>query len=66
MSPLPPTKHGEFFFGKKLCMGEQTFCGKFMGGIFYMGIIDQIMQGQGGRVTGEEVSMVESSYFSSH
>ena len=30
MSPLPPTKYGETFLIKKLCMGEQTFWGKFM------------------------------------
>ena len=30
MSPLPPTKYAETFFIKKLCMGEQTFWGKFM------------------------------------
>ena len=28
-------------------MGEQTFLGKFMGGLFYMGSNDQIMQGGG-------------------
>ena len=26
-------------------MGEQSFLGKFMGGLFYMGSNDQIMQG---------------------
>ena len=41
----PPTKYGEPFFIKKLCMGEQMFSGKFFGGIFYMGTTDQMMQG---------------------
>ena len=27
-------------------MGEQTFLGKFMGGLFYMGSNDQILQGE--------------------
>ena len=30
MSPLPPTKYGETFILKKLCMGEQTLWSKFM------------------------------------
>ena len=30
VSPLAPTKYGETFLIKKLCMGEQTFWGKFM------------------------------------
>ena len=44
MSPLPPTKYGETFLVKNLCMGEQTFFGKFMG-MFHMGTNGQIMQG---------------------
>ena len=32
--PLPPTKYGGTFFIKKLCMGEQTFLGKGLGGCF--------------------------------
>ena len=30
----PPYKIWETFFMKKLCMGEQTFLGKFFGGCF--------------------------------
>ena len=37
----------EFFLLKKLFLVEQTFLGKFMGGLFYMGSNDQIMQGGG-------------------
>ena len=67
----PPYKTWRIFFWKKALHGGTNFLWQIHGGIFYMGIIDQIMQGQGGgggggRVTGEEVSMVESSYFSSH
>ena len=47
MSPLPPTKYGGTFFIKKLCIGEQTFFGQIFWGMFYMGTIDQIMQGGG-------------------
>ena len=36
---------GDFFL-KKLCMAQQTFLGKFMGGMFYMGTNDQIIQGE--------------------
>ena len=35
---------GGFFFLKKLFMGEQASLGKFMGGLFYMGSNDQIIQ----------------------
>ena len=35
---------GDFFL-KKLCMA-QIFLGKFMGGMFYMGTNDQIIQGE--------------------
>ena len=34
----------DFFFLKKLFIGEQTFLGKFMGRLFYIGSNDQIMQ----------------------
>ena len=30
----PPSKYEGTFFLKKLCMGEQTFLDKFMGGCF--------------------------------
>ena len=33
-------------FLKKLCMAQQTFWGKFMGRMFYMGTNDQIIQGE--------------------
>ena len=36
----------DFFLLKRLFMGEQTFLGKFMGGLFYMGSNDQILQGE--------------------
>ena len=46
-SPLPPTKSGGTFFAKKLCMREQAFfMGKCYGEMFYLGTIDQIMQGR--------------------
>ena len=35
----PLTKYGGTFFVKKLCMGEQTFLGKFMGGYFTWGLM---------------------------
>ena len=41
----PPCKVWGNVFAKKLCMGEQVFLGKFMGGMFYMGTNDQIIQG---------------------
>ena len=61
---------------KRLFMGEQTFLGKFMGWLFYMGSNNQIMQG--GRkssvirimegfvlkVNGKEVSKAEPSLIS--
>ena len=50
MSPLPHTKHREFFFGKKLCMGEQTFCGKFMGEYFTWGLSIRSCKGGGGKL----------------
>ena len=34
----------DFFLLKKLFMEEQTFLSKFMGGLFYMGSNDQIVQ----------------------
>ena len=43
--PLPSTKYGGTFFVKLLGIGEQFFLVKFMGGIFYIGTNDQIMQG---------------------
>ena len=43
---LSPKAWEDFFFLEKLFMGEQTFFGKFMGGLFYMGSDDQIMQGR--------------------
>ena len=49
MSPLPPTKHGEFFW-KKALHGGINFLWQIYGGIFYMGTIDQVMQGQGGEL----------------
>ena len=36
----PRTKYGGTFFRRKLCMGEQTFLGKFFGR--YFGTNDQI------------------------
>ena len=59
----PPYKTWRIFFWKKALHGGTNFLWQIHGGIFYMGIIDQIMQGQGGRVTGEEVSMVEQATF---
>ena len=35
----PLAKYGESFFIKMLCMGEQTFLGKFMGGCFTWGLM---------------------------
>ena len=40
---LLPANYRGTFFEKMLCMGEQTFLGKFMG-VFYVGTNDQIMQ----------------------
>ena len=37
-------KHSVFFLLKKLFMWEQTFLGKFMGRLFYVGSNNQIMQ----------------------
>ena len=52
-SPLPSTKYGGSFFAKKLCMAEQTFLGKFIGGCFTWGpIIRSYKEGGGGRVNG--------------
>ena len=43
---LPPPKSMVGLFSlKKFFMGEQTFLGKFMGGLFYIGSNDQIIQG---------------------
>ena len=39
-----PPQSKEDFFLKKVCMGEQTFLGKFMWGVLYMGTSDQVMQ----------------------
>ena len=36
----------DFFLLKRLFMGEQTFWGKFMGGLFYIGSNDQMLQGE--------------------
>ena len=39
---------GKLFFAKRLCIGEQRFWSKFMGGgggLFYTGTNDQIMEG---------------------
>ena len=41
----PPTKYRETFFGKKLCMGEQTFLSKFMGGCFTWGLMIRSCKG---------------------
>ena len=45
MSPLPPKKYGRTFLAKKLCMGEQTFFGKFMGGCFTWGLMIRSCKG---------------------
>ena len=41
----PPHPKVLQMFLKMLFMGEQTFLGKFMGELFYMGSNEQIMQG---------------------
>ena len=46
----PPYKTWRIFFWKKALHGGTNFLWQIHGGIFYMGIIDQIMQGQGGGV----------------
>ena len=33
--PLPPTKYRGTFFIKKLCIGEKTFLGEFMGDVLH-------------------------------
>ena len=33
MYPLPSAKEGGTFFIKNLCMGEQSFLGKFLGDV---------------------------------
>ena len=45
VSSSPKKIWEEFFLLKKLFLVEQTFLGKFMRGLFYMGSNDQIMQG---------------------
>ena len=57
---FPPTKYGQTFFIKKLCMGEQTF----LGGMFYMGTNDQIMQE--GRLMVKTFQRSSQVSFSSH
>ena len=37
---------GKRFFVKKLCMGEQTFLGKFMGGCIAWGLMIRFMEGE--------------------
>ena len=41
-----PTKYGETFFVKKLCIGGTNFFGQIYRGMFYMGTNDQIVQGE--------------------
>ena len=41
----PPTKYGETFFIKKVCMGEKTFLGKFFGGCFTWGLMIRLCKG---------------------
>ena len=45
MSPPLKKVWWELFLLKKVFLVEQTFLGKFMGRLFYMGSNDQIMQG---------------------
>ena len=43
---LLPANYRGTFFEKMLCMGEQTFLGKFIGGcVFYTGTDHQIVHG---------------------
>ena len=48
--PSPPTKYwgtdGGTVFIKKLCMGEQTFLGKYFGGCFAWGIMIRSCKGE--------------------
>ena len=46
----PPRKYGGTFFVKKLCMGEQSFSGKFIWGYFTWG--QMIMIWSSGGVNG--------------
>ena len=41
----PPTKYGGTFFIKKALDARKNYFGQILGGIFYMGTNDQIMQG---------------------
>ena len=41
-----PTKYGQTFFVKKLCIGGTNFFGQIYRGMFYMGTNDQIVQGE--------------------
>ena len=41
----PPVKYGGTFFVKKLCMGEQTFGGKFIRGCFTWGLMIRSYKG---------------------
>ena len=58
-----PTKYGGTFFIKKLCIGEQTFLGKFFWDVF-MGTNDQIMQG--GKLMLKRFQRLSQVSFSSH
>ena len=54
----PPTKYGRIFFVKKLCMGEQTFWGKFMGGCFTQWlIIRSCKEGEKSNTTNSELDL---------
>ena len=44
---LLPANYRGTFFEKTICMGEQTFLGKFIGGcVFYTGTNHQIVHGR--------------------
>ena len=47
----PLTKYGGTFFVKKLCMGEQTFLGKFMGEYFTWGLMVRSCKGGVAKLT---------------
>ena len=50
MAPLPPTEYGGTFFIEKLCMGKQTFWGKFFWRCFTWGLMIRSCKGRGGGV----------------
>ena len=46
VSIIPSAKVWGGFFLKKLCMGEQTFSEKFMGGRFTWGLMTRLFKGE--------------------